>query len=108
MTAAYVEIVRDPNPRWLAWHFDVWFIIAGRSCKALETAARLLGFVDRLRHEKNLPRLPGVLPWFHYRSKVGQALSGERLQDLMLEGEALGVADAQALGRRGRAISDTL
>jgi tetratricopeptide (TPR) repeat protein len=98
MSAAYDLIVRDPNPRWLAWHFDVWFIIAAK-LQRWETAARLLGFVDRLRHEKNVPRLPGLLPWFSLPvESLGRALTDERLHDLMLEGEALSVADAQALG----------
>jgi tetratricopeptide (TPR) repeat protein len=97
MQEAHDELVLDPNPRWTAWYFDVWFMIAAK-LERWELAARLLGFVDRLRDEKNLPRLPGVLPWFSSPiERLNKALSGDRLHELRLEGESLTFDQAQSL-----------
>jgi tetratricopeptide (TPR) repeat protein len=99
MREAHDEIVCDRNPRWTAWYFDTWFIIAAK-LDSWEIAAQLLGFVDRLRDESSVPRLPGVLPWFSTPiERLSKALPDDRANELALMGESLTFEEAEALAR---------
>ncbi|MBV8333280.1 MAG: tetratricopeptide repeat protein, partial [Candidatus Eremiobacteraeota bacterium] len=62
MREAYDALRKDWNPRWIAWYFDVWVILAAK-LERWEIAAKLLGFVDRMRSEQSVPRLQLLLPW---------------------------------------------
>jgi len=97
MRAAQAELWSDPAPRWIAWYFDIWFIIAAELDR-WELAARVLGFVNRYRDEHNCPRMPGILPWFSEPvERLAAHVDADRLHDLMLESEVLTLDQAQAL-----------
>jgi tetratricopeptide (TPR) repeat protein len=95
--AAFAELSREFRPRWVAWYFDVWVIIAAK-LERWETAARLLGFVDRWRSEQNVPRLQLMLPSLSVPiERMGSIIAQDRLHELFLEGEELTIEGAQAL-----------
>jgi tetratricopeptide (TPR) repeat protein len=97
MREAFEHLRLDPNPRWIAWYFDTWVIIAARAGR-LEEAARLLGFVDRFRDERNLRRLQGMLPWLSIpKEEMARAFGGDRLDALLAAGEALTLEEAHGL-----------
>jgi tetratricopeptide (TPR) repeat protein len=95
MRQAYDYLHQETNPRTVAWYFDSWFTIAGMLGR-WETAARLLGFVNRYRDEHNVMRLQGIIPDFAASIERISELLGERFHDLILEGEALTPEGAQA------------
>jgi tetratricopeptide (TPR) repeat protein len=87
----------DPNPRWLAWYFDTWFLLAA-GLQQFEVAAQLQAFVDKYRDERNQPRLQAMLPWLSTpKERVVRALTLERHNELVAAGEALTLAEAQRL-----------
>jgi tetratricopeptide (TPR) repeat protein len=97
---AFEELRADPNPRWTAWYFDVWIILAASS-QQWETVALLRAFVERYRDENEVPRLQATLPWLSAPfEQVWKALPEERLDELLLEGEALTVSAAHELALR--------
>ena len=97
---AYGKLRRDQ--RWLdvAGYFEVWFFIAielGR----FEEAARLLGFLEWYRDERNVPRLPSMMPWFAPRlEKLESRLGYEQMMRLRRDGELLSFFEASALTQR--------
>jgi len=100
MTEAYAELRLDPIPRWIALYFDVWVILAGK-LEQWETAAQLLGYVDKLRSDHSVPRLQGMLPWLSSpMERLASMLPQDRLHELFAAGEALDVESAQALATR--------
>ena len=97
MRSAYEPLSKEWNPRWIAWYFDVWVIIAAK-LERWETAAKLLGFVDKLRSEQNVPRLQLLLPWLSGpMERFASVLTQDRLHELFLEGEALTTQTANDL-----------
>jgi tetratricopeptide (TPR) repeat protein len=97
MREAYDLIREHRNPRWIAWYFDTWVILAAKLDR-WEEVAQLLAFTDRYRDEQNQPRLQSMLPWFSApRERLGRELAHERLEELFDEGEALTLERAQAL-----------
>ncbi len=98
MHAGYDALRRaEWHPRWVAWYFDVWVILAAK-LERWEIAAQLLGFVDRLRSEQNVPRLQLLLPWLSSPTeRLASTIDRERLHELFSAGEALTVIEAQAL-----------
>jgi tetratricopeptide (TPR) repeat protein len=100
MHRAYAELALDPIPRWIAWYFDVWFIIEAWRGR-WETAALILSFVNRYRDERSCPRNQGFLPWFSQPvEELSQHLGADRLHELFAQGEELDVESAQALVAR--------
>jgi len=97
MHASYPELLKDPIPRWFAWYFDVWFIIAA-ALDRWELAARLLGFVNRYRDDHSTPRLQGTLPWLSRPiERLSEHIAEDRLSELFIEGESLSLEQARAL-----------
>ena len=97
MRAGYAEVQRDPIPRWVAWHYDTWFLIAA-ALEQWEIAARVLGFVNRYRDDHSAPRNQGILPWFSGPvEQISAHFEGDRLHELFAEGEALDVEGAERL-----------
>jgi hypothetical protein len=97
---AYEELILDPNPRWVALYFELWVILAAK-LEHWETAALLLGYVDRLRSDFNVPRLQGMLPWLSSpMERLAATLKQERLHELFADGESLTIGSAQALTRQ--------
>jgi len=87
----------DANPRWLAWYFDTWFLIAA-ALEHYEVAAQLQAYVDKYRDEQNQPRLQAMLPWLSTpKERVARALPLDRHDELVEAGEALTLASAQRL-----------
>lgn len=85
------------NPRWVAWYFDVWFLIAARLGR-YDLAAVVLGFTDKCRDEHNQPRTQAIMPWFsEARERLVRELGIERIDELVESGEALTVESAYAL-----------
>jgi len=98
---AFDELTLERNPRWLAWYFDVWIIIAASS-QRWETVARLRGFTDRYRDEHNVHRLQAMLPWLSMPfEQVWKNLPQERVDELLIEGESLTVEQAHAIAVDG-------
>jgi len=96
MRQSYAELQKSPNPRWIAWYFDIWFIIAA-ALDRWDVAAQLMAFSNRYRDEHSVPRMPGILPWFSRPvESLSQRLGGD-LETLIERGEGLDVAGAQAL-----------
>ena len=94
MATAWALLGEHPNPRWLAWYFDTWFLIAA-GLEQLDTAAELLAFTDKYRDEQNQPRLQAMLPWLSTpKERLTRELSHDRLGELVAAGEALTVASA--------------
>lgn len=94
---AYRELMRAPNPRWLAWYFEVWFLLAAATAQ-WEPAARIFGFVAHYRHENSVPRMQGWMIWFAAPIELlHRKLSPERLHELQAEGESLTGEGAQQL-----------
>jgi hypothetical protein len=99
MSQAWVQIEREPNPRWIAWYFDVWFVVA-TALERWEAAAQLMGFVNRYRDERNLSRLRALLPWLSTPSeRLARHLDQNRLTELIEEGGVLTPAGAQLLAQ---------
>jgi tetratricopeptide (TPR) repeat protein len=97
MRAAFELLREEPNPRWIAWHFDVWFLIAA-SLQRWDVAAQLLAFVDEHRDATNQPRLGAMLPWFtQAKERLSRELSFDRHDELLIQGEALDAEAAQTL-----------
>lgn len=97
MREAYDALRRDWNPRWIAWYFDVWIIIAAK-LERWEIVAQLLSFVDRLRSEQSVPRLQLLLPWLSAPiERLGTTVERERLNELFTMGEALTIAQAEEI-----------
>lgn len=97
MQRAWEMLRREENPRFLAWYFDIWFLIAA-GLDRWETAARLLGFLNHYRDASNARRLQGILPWFSSPvERLSKELSVERAHELILEGESLSPDAAQRL-----------
>ena len=96
MREAYDELRKDPIPRWVAWYFDIAFIIAASLDRWAE-AAQLLGFVNRYRDESSAPRMPGILPWFSRPiERLASELDG-RYEELLDRGEHLTPESAHEL-----------
>ena len=99
MRAASEELKRNHIAHWQAFYFDVWLIIAA-DVGALESAARMLGFSDEFRHQKSVPRLQGILPWFVPTiEKLKKKLGEERLAELRASGALLTMDEADALAQ---------
>lgn len=97
MHEAYEEMSQDPIPRWIAWYFDTWFIIAA-ALGHWETAAQIYSFANRYRDEHNAPRLQGILPWFSGPvEQLSHYIDDDQLLKLFDAGEALTVETANAL-----------
>lgn len=97
LRAAFVELRKTENARWLAMYFDVWIILAVE-LKADECAARLLGFTEEMRAQKRAARLRGMLPWFlPHMERLAKRISEDRLLALRTAGAALTLDEAQAL-----------
>jgi tetratricopeptide (TPR) repeat protein len=97
MAAAFDLLRDDPNPRWLAWYFDTWFLIAA-GLERWDAAAELLAFTDKYRDEQNQPRLQAMLPWLSTpKERLARELSHERHDELVAAGEALTIETAQRL-----------
>jgi tetratricopeptide (TPR) repeat protein len=97
MHAAYELLRVDPNPRWLAWYFDTWFLIAA-GLEKWDIAATLLAFVDRYRDEQNQPRLQAMLPWLSTpKERLAREMPQNRHDELVAAGEALTLESAQRL-----------
>lgn len=97
---AYAKLRRDQ--RWLdiANYFEVWFFIAIELGRFAD-AARLLGFLEWYRDERNVPRLPSMMPWFAPRlEKLESRLGYEEMMRLRREGELLSFFEANALTQR--------
>lgn len=95
---AYDELAHERNPRWIAWLFDIWFIVAAM-LERFEDAAALLGFVDRYRHEYLTPRMQGLFPWFSGPvEELGKRTArDQRLDEVRISGEAMSLEEAHAL-----------
>jgi len=97
MTQAFEPLMESENPRWAAWYFDVWFLIAARLGQ-YDVAATLLGFTDKCRDEENQPRTQAIMPWFsEARERLARELSAERIDELLDKGETLTIESAYAL-----------
>ena len=97
MASAYDLLRFEPNPRWLAWYFDTWFLIAA-GLGRWDAAAQLLAFTDKYRDEQNQPRLQAMLPWLSTpKERLARELSHERHDELVAAGEALTIETAQRL-----------
>jgi tetratricopeptide (TPR) repeat protein len=97
MRAAFEPLSRELNPRFVSLYFDVWMIVAAK-LEHWDVAARLLGFVDRLRSDQNVPRLQGLLPWLSAPTeRLASVMPQDRMHELFLEGEALSAESAYAL-----------
>ncbi|HTA40056.1 MAG TPA: tetratricopeptide repeat protein [Candidatus Acidoferrales bacterium] len=97
MAQAYELLRENPNPRWLAWYFDTWFLIAA-GLEQWDSAAELLAFSDKYRDEQNQPRLQAMLPWLSTpKERLARELPHDRLGELVAAGEALTIETAQRL-----------
>lgn len=97
MQDAYEELEQNPVPRWVAWYFDTWFIIAA-ALGHWEKAAQIYAFVNRYRDEHSAPRYQGILPWFSSPvEQLSQNIDAEQLSQLFDAGETLTVETANKL-----------
>jgi tetratricopeptide (TPR) repeat protein len=97
MHEAYEELSQDPVPRWIAWYFDTWFIIAA-TLGHWEKAAQIYAFSNRYRDEHSAPRYQGILPWFSGPvEQLSQNIGDDELPKLFDAGEVLTVDTAIAL-----------
>jgi tetratricopeptide (TPR) repeat protein len=98
LRSAYGELSKQPTPRWIAWYFDVWFILAAEF-ERWDVAASLLGFTDRYRDEHDAPRMQGMFPWFTLPVErlAKRSREDSTLYDVRAEGEHLTLSQAQAL-----------
>jgi tetratricopeptide (TPR) repeat protein len=97
MREAYRTLQQESNPRWVAWYFDVWVIIAAK-LERWEVVAQLLGYVDRMRSEQNVPRLQLLLPWLSSpMERLASMIPEDRLHELFEAGEALTIEQAEAV-----------
>ncbi len=97
LASAYESIAKNGNARWLATYFDAWIMLAVHLRK-WETAAELTGFLERYRHEQNVPRLPGVSAWYKVSvEQIERRLKDGRSFELRMSGADLSPAQAQAL-----------
>jgi tetratricopeptide (TPR) repeat protein len=97
MHVAYELLSHNPNPRWLAWYFDTYFLIAV-GLDRFDIAAQLLAFTDKYRDEQNQPRLQAMLPWLSTpKERLAKQVPHERHADLVAAGEALTLEEAQSL-----------
>lgn len=100
---AHALLSRNPNPRWVAYYFDVWLLLAA-TLGRLDIAAMLMGFVDSFRDRHDQPRLEASLPWLSGpKERLARELPHERFDELLAAGEALDIDRAQALARTLRA-----
>jgi tetratricopeptide (TPR) repeat protein len=94
---AYDELVQEPVQKWIAWYFDVCFIIAAK-LNRWDIAAQLQGFADRLRDEHAIPRSQVMMPWLSEpKERLATVFSGERHEELLQQGEGLTLEQAEAL-----------
>jgi tetratricopeptide (TPR) repeat protein len=99
MGTAFDLLREDPNPRWLAWYFDTYFLIAA-GLERFEIATELLAFTDKYRDEQNQPRLQAMLPWLSTpKERLAREVPHERHDALVASGERLTVETAQALAQ---------
>lgn len=97
MHEAYEELEQDPVPRWVAWYFDTWFIIAA-ALGHWEKAAQIYAFANRYRDEHSAPRYQGILPWFSSPvEQLSQNVGADELPKLLDAGELLTVDTANDL-----------
>jgi tetratricopeptide (TPR) repeat protein len=97
MREAYEELSLNPVPRWIAWYFDTWFIIAA-ALGHWEKAAKIYAFANRYRDENSAPRYQGILPWFSRPvEQLSENVGAEQLPHLFDAGEALTVESANKL-----------
>jgi tetratricopeptide (TPR) repeat protein len=97
MRDAYELLSLNPNPRWFAWYFDTYFLIAA-GLDRLDIAAQLLAFTDKYRDEQNQPRMQAMLPWLSTpKERLAREMTHERHDELVAAGEALTVEAAQGL-----------
>jgi tetratricopeptide (TPR) repeat protein len=103
MDAAYELLRKQPNPRWIAWYFDTWFLIAA-GLGRFEEAAMLLAFDDKYRDEHNQPRMQAMVPYLSTpKERLAREFSHERMDELIDAGVALDVESAQRLAKTIRA-----
>lgn len=89
LNEAWDELSIAPNPRWIAWYFDVAFIIAAKQ-RRWDVAAQLLGFADRWRDDHSITRNQVMLPWLSEpKERMTQALDNDELVRHLREGAAL-------------------
>ena len=94
---AYQFLQQDLNPRWIAWHLDVCFVMVAKLL-LWEEAAKLLGLVDLFRDEVDLTRPLAMIPWFSEAiERVTRAIPKDRLDELLQEGEKLSLEGAHLL-----------
>lgn len=98
LKGAFAELSHERVARWLAWYFDIAFIVAFR-LERWEIAAPLLGFTQSFRDENNAPRMQALLPWL---SEPIEELSrrmhrDDHLDGLRVAGEASTLEETQAL-----------
>jgi tetratricopeptide (TPR) repeat protein len=98
LNEAYRELSVERNPRWLAWYFDIWFIVAAQ-LQRWDAAARLLGFIEHYRDVHKTPRMQGLLPWLSQPiEELARRMRADRsLDELRVAGESLTLEEAQAL-----------
>lgn len=88
LRAAQARLKDNPNPRWIANAYEIWFLLAVHLGK-LDVAAQLLGYVDSVRHATNQPRLMAMMPWLSEpKERLAREL-GERFDELLERGESL-------------------
>ena len=97
MQRAFETLRTARNTAWVAAYFDTWFLMS-TELHAWESAARVLGFVDRYRQEKKVPRLRGVLPWYLTAlERLRKQLSEHELRALQEEGSAMQLLEVQTM-----------
>jgi tetratricopeptide (TPR) repeat protein len=92
------ELLRaHPNPRWLAWYFDLWFLFSA-DLNRLTIAAKLHAFAEKYRTEHVQPRSHAMTMWLSAATeRVARDLSTDAYETLVKEGESLTVESAQQL-----------
>ncbi len=97
MREAYDLLRVYPDPRWIAWYFDVTVLITA-DLGRLDDAAKLLAFTDRYRDEHGQPRNNEMLLWFSStKERIARELSDDAFETLVSEGESLTIESAQQL-----------
>ena len=93
---AYSGLAEGANPAWLAVYFDVWFFLAVE-LKCHEGAVRLAGFCDRMRTQRNVPRLSSLMPWYvPSLERLRKTLSENRYAELRSEGAHFSLTEANS------------
>jgi tetratricopeptide (TPR) repeat protein len=95
---AYAELCVERNPRWIAWYFDIWFIVASQ-LERWDAAAQLLGFIEHYRDVNKTPRMQALLPWLSQpiEELARRMRNDARLDELRVAGQSLTLEEAQAL-----------